>query len=94
MAIYQKYNLDFSERTLVNIEKRLKKFLMPYDEDSITLDLKNFKIKKYPARKKGTDLIYNIQDETYVFSDGQKTMLENVHRTSSNKTKSVLNYWR
>jgi outer membrane protein OmpA-like peptidoglycan-associated protein len=71
-----------------NIEKALNKFMASDPTE------KNFRIKKYPIRKDNNQIIFTIQDETFEFSDAEKTELESVHRTSGNKTTSVLNYYR
>jgi hypothetical protein len=76
------------EKLIGSIEKRINRFMASDPKE------KNFRIKKYPIRKNNNKLTFTIGDETDGFSDGEKTMLENVHRTSGNKTKSVLNYFR
>jgi len=76
------------EKLIPSIEKRLNKFMASDPKE------KNFRIKKYPMRKDNNKLTFTIGDETHEFSDGEKTMLENVHRTSGNKTTTVLNYFR
>jgi len=76
------------EKVIPSIEKRLNKFMSSDPKE------KNFRIKKYPMRKDNNKLTFTIGDETHEFSAEEKTMLENVHRTSGNKTTSILNYFR
>jgi hypothetical protein len=87
MKVYQKYTKDFSIRTLTNIEKRLNKFMAGYPSE------KDFNLK-YPKRKDGNSISFDILDETYVFNDSQIDVLLKVYRTGNYKTTSVLNYYR
>ena len=83
------YSNDITfQKITANIEKGLNKFMAADPKE------KNFRIKKYPMRKDSNKITFTIQDETYGFSDAEKTELENVHRTSGNKTTRVLNYYR
>jgi hypothetical protein len=75
-------------KIIPNIQKQLDKFMITDPTP------KNFKIKKYPMRKDNNKITFTIGDETYQFSDDEKILLENVLRTSGNKTTSVLNYFR
>jgi hypothetical protein len=76
------------QKITANIEKGLNKFMAADPKE------KNFRIKKYPMRKDSNIITFTIQDETYGFSNAEKTELENVHRTSGNKTTKFLNYYR
>jgi hypothetical protein len=86
LSIYQSDSV-FTKQ-LGNIQKRLDKFMASDPKD------KNFKIKKYPMRADGNSIAFTVQDESYEFTDAEKTELQNVMRTSRNNTTSVLNYFR
>lgn len=86
LSIY-KNDATFTKQ-ISNIEKRLNKFMASDPSE------KNFRIKKYPMRKDSNPITFTVQDESYVFSDSEKTDLVNTLRTSGNKTSTVLNYFR
>jgi hypothetical protein len=84
----------FTSQIRKNIEKRLNKFLCSPTEASTSTSPKNFRITRYPVRKDSSTVSFLIMDESYSFTDEEKTKLINTLRTSNYKTTTVLNYYR
>ena len=80
----------FGDRVITDIGKRLDKFLVEKPKDNEFTKLK----KNYPIRKHNKPVTFTVLDYNYSFTDNQKTMLTNVYKTSNNKTRSTLNYFR
>jgi hypothetical protein len=80
----------FNSNIQKNIKKRLNKFFEPAPEN------KDFKITKYPTRKDSNTIEFGSSDpaESIITDPTVIQNLTNVHRTSGNKTTSVLNYYR
>ena len=77
----------FTDRITKQMGKRLDKFLVTPPDD------KQFS-KDFPTKKDDNPISFNVTDYSHTFTTDQITELTNVNRTSSNKTTTVLNYYR